>query len=984
MLSDWRRHTPTVIYFTILLSFFFNPLVLELLFGVHSFDRTIDRPEFGLFSLSNSNEEIGNFLAKSNGAIGSYALHPETFGVVDPSLRSIIYFTYFLIFIPISFFISVLFCRWFTKQYDTDDLFSLIDIHRFLNSISICALASSLFLLFNKFNIPNINSSLTNFVIQLLPCSIIVFTLVYYKYQMISFEKFRYSIYLSLALSLFFIFGISQLIPYSLNFSSLKILIFIFSFIISECILIYLFWKNPIRYIEKLRLSLIPIFFGMLFAGLTLELCNILNQHEIFITHRYGLAFLVYCAMIILALILYLSRNQIFNKIFQYNKAESLSLIGLLLSIAYFSALPPLQITAGMELFGQSNSEILVNDTLLWNKFPIINSFDPHTMSISTGRLLYGFLNNDIIGASYFGYSFLFLLVIILLSYVFFKLTFNQDFSFFFILLVPAFSSTFASFGLLNILAFYFLIRNQDFKSYFFLFCSIFLTMIYKFDEGFTYGSAVFLIILASLIRRCHKEKILIQEAKTFLKSLIMFLTIVITLIITICLVQNINPLMRTLEFVGLTNSSNNWNGYVTHDPRTVQYAFLYHILPLICTFCLFFSLIRLKNNLFRKFSIVVLGAFFLHFTRLLARHCLADNIYLVGNHPDDYFPNFLIWTSCLGLSFFVSSLLPKFKQAAFVFSGLFLFTLCFQNPGLLSEDSIFIKSLNIYTDKEHYYEGKHEKIKRVDLSAPLKQYSNVLAMINQVIPQHQTYIDLSSHSILYALSGREKPVYTDQSPSHLSGEFTQDRFILEVETFKGTCDFALLHDTGKGDNPNYIPDSYVYYKIYEYLYEHYQPLSSSSDGFSLWVKKSRYDQFDISKFNHVVTPIDYYYYGKTHSTDLRELPYIWGQYDTKKSWANEIIPSDDFDIVSGQTQSKAKYALLTIDTGHKGNCALKFQNLTGDDVSIFSFNVYEGNHRYILRVSADWFWNNQIIQTYSTDCDVDVNSLDVKFLAGD
>ena len=56
---------------------------------------------------------------------------------------------------------------------------------------------------------------------------------------------------------------------------------------------------------------------------------------------------------------------------------------------------------------------------------------------------------------------------------------------------------------------------------------------------------------------------------------------------------------------------------------------------------------------------------------------------------------------------------------------------------------------------------------------------------INNYLNEESTYLDLSNQTLLYALLGREKPVYINQSPGLLSGEQSQQLFIEQIEKYE-------------------------------------------------------------------------------------------------------------------------------------------------------------------------------------------------------
>jgi len=257
----------------------------------------------------------------------------------------------------------------------------------------------------------------------------------------------------------------------------------------------------------------------------------------------------------------------------------------------------------------------------------------------------------------------------------------------------------------------------------------------------------------------------------------------------------------------------------------------MYSVLPLISAFCLVRLAIKFQKTPAHIASAVFLLAYIINFTRILGRHSLVES------PLED-----IMWASVWGIALFAAAILPKWDRAAFI-TSVFLTVAVFNPVAMFRATSAANAALTSVNSSQLYYRGANEKTTRVDMSAPLAQHQSVLNMINTVIPKGETYFDLSNQTMLYALSGREKPVYINQSPLHLSGEYTQERFIDEIKNFHGACDFALTFDSGIGTALDEIVSPYRHYKVYEYLYKNFRPLCKSADSFALWVRKDRYNE---------------------------------------------------------------------------------------------------------------------------------------------
>lgn len=944
----------TSLFFAALLSLAFNPFAFSYVIGTLSFDRI-----------------MGN----------------ATLYGIDAELRIQLFQIFNFVFIPVCLIVGVLFCYLFTsKVHRNESDENLSKALSFLNSSSICALALSVIFIFNKYNISidlgvkgAISYLLQQYSILALPLVIAIATLIYIKRPFVKFEVFRLGIFVSIGLTLYvnFIFQ-------SNSGSSILLSIMRFYIIFTIVMMAILLILKSLNFsdAERLKLSFVPLSFGMLFAGFSLEAFNILNQHEIFVVNRLGGAKIVFTFFLLLSLLLFTLANKKFLlKVKAFSHWETISIIGLLLSLYYFTAIPPLHIDAGTELFEQANHGMLANDFLAWGKFPMVNSFDSHTLSYSLGCIVYGVLNGDLLGASYFGYSFVWLLPTVICMFLVYKNVFDKSFAFFYMLIAPQVSTLSINMGVISIIALLYAVKKRTFGAYLWLFFSVAIGLIYSIPTGFAYGGAAIIVMAAFLIVEAVRKRKFAPDSKAFIKSLGIFAAVMLILYAGICLQQQVNPIKRALEFLGITQSTNNWTYASLGDQTSLAFGLLYSILPLVVIACLIWLVIHFHNKPICFTSCAFFLVYLINTTRSLQRHTLMENN--VGN---------IISTSILGIALFAAIVLPQQRRAAFVFTGIFIATAIFNIGVLPSAASVASSAITTFNSSSIYYDGATEKVTRVNLLPALDAHKNVINMINTMIPKGETFFDLTGQSMLYALTGREKPVYPNQTVTHLSGEYSQKRIIEEVENYCGTCDFALLQNSGF---PGYTLDSldafYRYYYVYEYLYENYRPLCESTDSFALWVRKDRYDEFSIKAKKDLfrgtqIKQIDYDYLGLSHTMNIAQIPYVWGQYDKDKSWNNKVVQSYDSSRgeLPANIQKTAKYALITIDAPTKGNATLSFQNSRGENVANFDFSLLEGNHRYMIRCSTDWWWNSGIITAFSVDTNVNATLGSVSFLVGD
>ncbi|MCI8300590.1 MAG: hypothetical protein HFI69_09595 [Lachnospiraceae bacterium] len=118
-------------------------------------------------------------------------------------------------------------------------------------------------------------------------------------------------------------------------------------------------------------------------------------------------------------------------------------------------------------------------------------------------------------------------------------------------------------------------------------------------------------------------------------------------------------------------------------------------------------------------------------------------------------------------------------------------------------------------------------------------------AVIDALLEEDETFIDFISKTFIYSAIGRRNPVYVSQSPLQLSGEFTQEQFVKQVEGIP-----IVLMPVDK-ENDRYsdgsirmdyftkgldgIANPVRYYKVAEYIYQNYVPLCVYENDYAVW-----------------------------------------------------------------------------------------------------------------------------------------------------
>jgi len=984
-----------------------------------------------------------NIAAESfNRVFGSGAL-----GGIDPNRRTnnLLLFNVFLL--PLCFFVSFVFAKLISKisvLKESDEL------REFVNAVSIAGIGGFAFAVIAKYSFDSVEAvGLYTPIIAGLTVGLILFsTKVFDK---MDYSVLKWSILLSFAIALLLNF-MFQTNTGGQSLSS-KYKIFLLFPIVTVCVLAII---SRVRLsIDRVRQASVPLFFGMFAIGLWLEFTNMLNQHGIFIVDRLGTAKIISFVIPVVCVFVYIINRK------PSGKWELACCIGLILGITYFISVPPLTITATIETFEQANHGMLVYDTVHYDKIPLLESFDGHMLKWSFRGLLYSWLNGTgSIDGSYFFYHSCFSSIINVFMFLLMRKIFKKEFALFAVLFVPLF---YIDFYILALLTFFYAINHRTILSWIIYFASLALIAFYELPPAVAVGGGTALISVAYILSSVLRERKVGEDTRKFLIAALSFFGGFYVMVVIMCAIKGINPVSRAREFLGLISSNNTWAYMSIGDRNSMLFSLLYSLIPIIAITALILSIYKycsikskeVDNSRLTAILTVIslLLAYFLNFHRALGRHSLAEE----GNGV--FYGSMFFFVAFL---FFGAVFIPKFKKQFFICVSI-VFPLIIN--GIMSRttynpQSLLQSSLVTYNNPMVYYDGMEEKVVRVNYNNVLSAHASVIKMLNTVIAPDETYMDLSSETMFYALTGKEKPVYINQSTLHLSGEYTQVTFVNQVEKYGEKCAYALIGGwmgLDGVDNPLRI------YKVYEYLIENFRPLCYETvENFSLWVRKDRYaevysrfydniqwgdvtispshytdgnwengllrwdnatllfenrpdlqyaDSFfvrgtDISvrienvelmgKYQRVrfadsesaaicanadtlifqapiveFPPIDYSHYN--HNYYAGYIPFLWGEYDKKKAYKNEVIRefASPIGLIPINEQSRENYLLFQISSAQEDIAHIYLFDDTENLLTEFNFTVKEGTYRYIVRPSSDSYWRQgDLFVRWSTDAE--------------
>ena len=556
-----------------------------------------------------------------------------------------------------------------------------------------------------------------------------------------------------------------------------------------------------------------------------------------------------------------------------------------------------------------------------------------------------------------------------------------------------------------------------------FIWCAL-----YRLDLGFAFGLAtIIVLIIYIVVNRCWDS---VRKL-----GITLFGCAVVGLItwVVICGVKGINPINRLLEFISLSLSNQNWAYHSIGNAANTVFGCVYVVLPFVVIGCLVFAFLSKevrKKAEYNEFVILtMLGiSYLVNYSRGLVRHSLMEMQTGV-----------IVWTAYVFLAYFYSCYKSNKKVFLPAFLVLMLVNTLFLQDVNYNAKSIADNSV-VYPEKiveswelpsyaggtQTYWETiKAEQIvvQRVLLSEELMNMSSQYEFVlNTLLEEDETFVDFVNKTMLYAITGRKDPAYVSQSPLQLSGEYTQEQFVEQIEGVPIVIMPIDPNDYKASISMDGITNVYRYYVVSEYIYSNYVPLCSYGDVYAIWCLKSHYDEY-INKLNLLmsnttdtnVDRIDYGYDGPyekvddsvtyvyragLHNYDLNQLPWIWANYDSDKVNNKKVVTETEYKdglyhITKGTVDYTNAGTYIKIRAIYNGSDR---ENLYKDDDEIvwttvimgkyengefaekakYKMGIKEGESNYLIRVSADYYWYLGEINAIKILPEGNVNGLEV------
>ena len=702
-----------------------------------------------------------------------------------------------------------------------------------------------------------------------------------------------------------------------------------------------------------------------LIEAIYLELYNILNQHNIFIVHKYRYELMIYIILGIIGVVYYfINRNK--NIRFYYAKYYYPIII---ITLAAVAVTLPMSITVNTDFFESANHGMGVYEFFTYGKIPIIETFDAHMMTNQVFGIIYGMLNNDVTGAMFCQYILYKDIIFYIVVYFFLKKVFSRDVAFLITICFPLQNDLglrnlgIALIAILTLMNAY---KKQDIKSYLVYWISLAFLCIWQLDIGY----AISISTVAVLIYLLIKDKINGKELK-LKNAIITFSSVILTALIffiVVCLVKDINPIERLIEFLKIAMSNINWAYSSMGENTGIAYAFCYIVMPLIVISTLLYEAFIYKGNNKTKIILLALGLYFvLNVQRGMVRHSIFEGRTMQ-----------ILNLGVLYISIFVT--VHFFNKDVKKFMFFYLSAILVSGTLISAPTNKFTNLLETtieeYIDFEEQDDVYVEKIERIKLSEQMKnEFANLKIVMDGILENEETYLDLSNQTLLYALLDREKPVYINQSPGLLSGEQSQQFFIEQIEKYEGGVPVVLkAKDKLLSEILDGIENDYRYYLLSEYVYQKYTP-AALVDGYEIWIENSKYDEkiLQLKEIQNntikIVTP-DEYKKLEQEQIELEQIARIWGQYGQDENTNNIKILEENIEVYNNE--NRIITSISEIDKSNGNYVELKIQSIQDTKMTInlyqneeklcsYTIAIKEGEHTYKIRVSTlyEWFTSN-------------------------
>ncbi|MBQ8316735.1 MAG: hypothetical protein IJX85_00205 [Lachnospiraceae bacterium] len=799
-------------------------------------------------------------------------------------------------------------------------------------------------------------------------------------------------------------FGFTVIIKTSLNISYVY-LILVSVLLIANILVIKICRTENISKQYNLSIcvfiaSIIPVF-----TSIYIEVINILNQHNVFVSNPR--MWYIFSLGIILLLAYYFG--------FRFRKTtcsdqnwKIWSYICIIMGVSMLSVQIQLQQTYSPWIYESANYSVLISDFLNYGKIPLIEHYGGHMLTYVLEGVLYGVINQDFYGAIVSPYSGCGKIIVSVLLFFLIREIWDDNAAILIIVFYP-WEWMWGSFGLsmISCLVVVAYVRKPTYKKAFLVWASIILNILIKLDVGVACAIGCIITVLFYIIKYRNKDIII----KQLVISMITYLVVGVSLWGILCLRKDINPIKRLLEFIDISASNSNW-AYPTIGITKIEWVYI--VIPFCVIGCLIYFIM---TNVVIEKEIWLYGSLFgwiyiANFSRGLVRHSMFESgsIYIV------------LFSSIIAIAIFMVHISEK--KEWFIITVTLGLLLVNSNDSIIQEREILANaSLNTiepiiesWTDESYvYYEnGKIENVtywqklnlekcvvERIQLDKDgeteverVKAYKDTLDII---LKENETYVDFCNESFIYSAINRECPVYVSQSPIQLSGTYTQKQYIEQIKDVPVVVMSAERY--GRINQAmDFIEHNFRYYLVSDYIFRNYVPLCTIDNYFTIWCYPERYEEMykKLQKNNtsHNITYDVNLDSIQLHIYEIGYLPYIWANLEegNNREYIKTLEKKDEYYIIDKTLANEYESVYLTVNikeeigmdmNGHNVRVALGVLNDNGefDEKYYYLFNIKEDISKYLLNISCDAYWHYEDINGIRVECDDKVLDISIDLM---
>ncbi|MCD4793732.1 MAG: hypothetical protein K8R54_10885 [Bacteroidales bacterium] len=606
------------------------------------------------------------------------------------------------------------------------------------------------------------------------------------------------------------------------------------------------------------------------------------------------------------------------------------------------------------EMFEAANISNSIMNFFHFSKFPVLEFLPTHLVQDLSFGYLYTFLNGYQADFSYTSYHFLFVAFTSLIFYFFLAKVANRYVALIIIIFFPFISTiTWGIKGALFLLVpiiVYELFKKINLRNFILFFLVLLLEVSWSPDSGS--ASLIILLISLATIVILKYEKGIIK--KILFASVIVFLPILIV-VFTIALIKDINVIENIKTALEFYSSSPQARGY-QEIARNYNSLFIFHhiIAPFFIMSISVLLILKVKTfykkNPFVFISVITIALFYLlNFQRGITRHSFYEG-------GDSILSSLLFLLT--GLYVYMFNIKSKILKTSFFITVLVFLIFAFKLKQVENQTDV-ISTLKNRIENPEIIENADTLIKRVKKNDLYNKNADIISFFKNNLKKDETYFDFSNQPMMYYLTQNNIPVYFLHFLA-VTNDNLQEKMIKEL--LQSDIPFVIFSSYPKTwwDKTDEIENSVRYYKIAEFIYRNYKPYTIIDKHF-IW-KRNNF-KLNNQKYYQNNIPIS------VEIFDLKELPYVWANYDNKIKDAEFIqeLKKDkseknnfNFEFNNNFDKSSGNFIELQIKNmnDNKDICTVE---ILSDSISCgkFTFNVHnkDFNEKYIIRPSVQYNW---------------------------